>query len=484
MTGAGRLRLPGSLAEVESSPDGPKVGAFFDLDGTLIAGYSATHLAAERLRSRDLAPADVLRALGIAVGAGLGRAGFEDVLQLAADGWKGRNHDDLEEMGQRLFLQKLEGLVYPEMREFVRAHQRRGHTVVLCSSATSYQAEPVAAFLGIDRVLCNRFVVDDGVLTGEVQRPVLWGAGKANAVQRLATELEVDLGASYFYADGDEDAALMYLVGHPRPTNPGRRLARVAATRGWPVIALTSRGGGNAGPLVRTLAGLAALGPIATMGTAVGVTRWNRRAGLNMATPLWLDALFAINGVKLRVQGRENLWAQRPAVFIFNHRNNFDPFITGRLVERDFTAVAKKELAHHPVLGPFGKLADLAFIDRTDSASAVASLQAIQELAKKGLSIIVAPEGTRLDTTGVGPFKKGAFRIAMAAGIPIVPVVIRNAELIAPRNASAMHPGTVDVVVLPPIPVDDWTTTDLPERIEAIRAQYLETLRNWPDDAP
>ena len=61
MSGPPRLRLPGSLAEVEASPDGPKVGAFFDLDGTLIAGYSAGHLAAERLRSRDLGPAEVLR---------------------------------------------------------------------------------------------------------------------------------------------------------------------------------------------------------------------------------------------------------------------------------------------------------------------------------------------------------------------------------------------------------------------------------------
>ena len=481
MSAAAPLRLPGSLAEVEAGPDGPKVGAFFDLDGTLIAGYSAGHLASARLRSRDLGPAEVLRAVGVAVGAGLGRAGFEDLLQIAADAWRGRNHDDLEEMGQRLFLQKLEGLVYPEMREFVRAHQRRGHTVVLCSSATSYQAEPVAAFLGIDRVLCNRFVVHDGVLSGEIEQPVLWGAGKANAVQRLAAELEVDLGASYFYADGDEDAALMYLVGHPRPTNPGRRLARIAASRGWPVIALASRGGGRPGPRVRTAAGLAALAPIATLGAVVGVARWNRRTGLNLATPLWLDVLFAINGVKLRVQGRENLWAQRPAVFIFNHRNNFDPFITGRLVERDFTAVAKKELERHPVLGPFGKLADLAFIDRSDSASAIASLGAIQELAKKGLSVIVAPEGTRLDTTEVGPFKKGAFRMAMAAGIPIVPVVIRNSELIAARNASTMNPGTVDVVVLPPIPVDDWTVADLPARIESVRARYLETLRDWPE---
>jgi putative phosphoserine phosphatase / 1-acylglycerol-3-phosphate O-acyltransferase len=181
------------------------------------------------------------------------------------------------------------------------------------------------------------------------------------------------------------------------------------------------------------------------------------------------------------VTGREHLWEQRPAVFIFNHRNNFDPFMVARLVERDFTGVAKKEMASNPIAGALGRLADVAFIDRADSASAVASLQPVQELAKKGLSILIAPEGTRIDTTEVGPFKKGGFRMAMAAGIPIVPIVIRNAELVAARDGASLHPGTVDIAVLPPISVADWTLDDIDERIDGIRQLYLDTLRNWPD---
>src|SRR5439155_17916960 len=98
------------------------------------------------------------------------------------------------------------------------------------------------------------------------------------------------------------------------------------------------------------------------------------------------------------------------------------------------------------------------------------------------LSILMAPEGTRLDTTEVGPFKKGPFRIAMTVGIPIVPIVIRNAEFVASRNSSTINPGTVDVVVFPPIMVDDWTLDTLPERIAEIRQLYLDTLANWPID--
>ncbi len=70
----------------------------------------------------------------------------------------------------------------------------------------------------------------------------------------------------------------------------------------------------------------------------------------------------------------------------------------------------------------------------------------------------------------------------MAAGIPIVPIVIRNAEIVATRNSSTINPGTVDVAVFPPIPIDDWTLDTLPERIAEVRQAVLDTLADWPVD--
>jgi putative phosphoserine phosphatase/1-acylglycerol-3-phosphate O-acyltransferase len=61
-----------------------------------------------------------------------------------------------------------------------------------------------------------------------------------------------------------------------------------------------------------------------------------------------------------------------------------------------------------------------------------------------------------------------------------VPVVIRNAEIVASRNSTTINPGTVDVAVFPPIPVDDWTLDTLPEHIAAVRQLYLDTLADWP----
>jgi putative phosphoserine phosphatase / 1-acylglycerol-3-phosphate O-acyltransferase len=479
----GDLRLPGSVAEIMASPPGPRIGAFFDLDGTLVAGFTAVILTQERLRRRDMGVGELLSMIQAGLSHSLGRIEFEDLIGKAAAALAGRLIDDLEEIGERLFVQRIESRIYPEMRELVRAHTARGHTVVLSSSALTIQVNPVARFLGISNMLTNKFeTTEDGLLTGGVQKPILWGPGKAAAVQRFAAEHDIDLKESYFYADGDEDVALMYLVGNPRPTNPEGKMAAVAKRRGWPILRFNSRGPVGLRRQIRTMAGLGSMFPVAAGAVGIGVLTRSRRRGVNFFTSAFSQLSLAITGVHLNVIGAENLTAQRPAVFIFNHRNQVDPIITGALVRDNWTAVGKKELAKDPIMGTIGRAMDAAFIDRDDPAAAVESLHQIEELARKGLSIVIAPEGTRVDTTEVGPFKKGAFRIAMAVGIPIVPIVIRNAEIVAARNSSTINPGTVDVAVFPPIPVEDWTLDTLPDRIAEVRQLYLDTLANWPVD--
>jgi putative phosphoserine phosphatase / 1-acylglycerol-3-phosphate O-acyltransferase len=477
------LRLPGSVAEILASPPGPKIGAFFDLDGTLVAGFTAVILTQERLRRRDMGVGELLSMVQAGLNHTLGRIEFEDLIGKASSALRGRLLTDLEEIGERLFAQRIEGRIYPEMRELVRAHVARGHTVVLSSSALTIQVDPVARFLGITNMLTNKFETnEDGLLTGGVARPILWGPGKAAAVQRFAAEHDIDLKDSYFYADGDEDVALMYLVGNPRPTNPEGKMAAVAKRRGWPILKFNSRGGVGLRRQLRTLVGFSSMFPVAAGAVGIGVLTGNRRRGVNFFTSTFSQLVLATSGVHLNVIGKENLTAQRPAVFIFNHRNQVDPIISGALVRDNWVGVGKKELQNDPIMGTLGKLLDGVFIDRDDPVAAVETLHTVEERAKNGLSIVIAPEGTRLDTTEVGPFKKGPFRIAMAAGIPIIPIVIRNAEIVASRNSITINPGTVDVAVFPPIPVDDWTLETLPEHIAEVRQLYLDTLADWPVD--
>jgi putative phosphoserine phosphatase/1-acylglycerol-3-phosphate O-acyltransferase len=477
------LRLPGSVAEIMASPPGPKIGAFFDLDGTLVAGFTAVILTQERLRRRDMGVGELISMVTAGLNHQLGRIEFEELISKASGALRGRALSDLEEIGERLFNQKIESRIYPEMRELVRAHLARGHTVVLSSSALTIQVGPVARFLGILNTLTNKFETnDDGILTGGVLKPILWGPGKAAAVQKFAAENDIDLKDSYFYADGDEDVALMYLVGNPRPTNPEGKMAAVARRRGWPILQFTSRSGGGIGSQLRTLVGFGSLVPVAAGAVGIGLLTGSRRRGVNFFTSTFSQLLLTASGVHLNVIGAENLTAERPAVFIFNHRNQADPVISGALVRDNWIGVGKKELARDPIMGTLGKLLDGVFIDRDDATAAVESLHEVEERARKGLSIVIAPEGTRLDTTSVGPFKKGPFRMAMAVGIPIVPIVIRNAETVAARDSMTMNPGTVDVAVFPPISVKDWTLDTLTDRIAEVRQLYVDTLADWPVD--
>jgi putative phosphoserine phosphatase / 1-acylglycerol-3-phosphate O-acyltransferase len=478
-------RRAGPSAEVDASPKDPAIGAFFDLDGTLVAGYTAAAQTRDRLRRRDLRVLEFLTVVELAVQFRLGRRAFETLIEGSALTVRGRRAADIDEMGERIFRQSVTDLIYPEMRELVRAHQRRGHTVVLSSSALTNQVAPVAHYLGISYIVCNRLVADEqGILTGEVEQPVVWGPTKASGVQEFAAEHQVDLKASYFYADGDEDLSLMCLVGHPRPTNPGRLMTKVAVRRGWPIMVFGSRGSGGPIGLARRLASISSIGPLGVAALGVGLVRRNKRAGVNVLTRFWPGTVLALSGVKLNVTGAEHLTERRPAVFLFNLRNNVDVFLVAALVKDNWTGVADKELQSSRVFGRLGKLLDAAFVDREDPRTAVAALKPLEPAFRKGLSILIAPEGARLDTRSVGPFKKRAFLVAMATGLPVVPIVIRNSESVAGRNAVKLNPGTVDIAVLPPVSVKGWTLRNLRGRIEQVRGSYLETLADWPAPEP
>jgi putative phosphoserine phosphatase/1-acylglycerol-3-phosphate O-acyltransferase len=468
------------VAEIEAGPQGPKVGAFFDFDGTLIAGFSAAAFYEDRVRRREFSAGELIRTVLAVTEMTVLGTDVNKLMGVAISNWAGRSEDEVTEIFARLFHDRIAGMVYPEARELVQAHQRAGHTLALATSATRYQAAPLAEDLGVENVLCSEVEVVQGNFSGFFAGEVLWGPAKARAVKKLARRARVDLKRSYGYANGNEDVPFLEVVGNPRPLNPASGLERVAREQDWPVSRFSSRGRPGLRSAVRTGAALAGLGAAGGLGLAVGVLNRSRRQAANVATSIGPDLALALAGVELSVVGSENLWSERPAVFIFNHQSSIDVAVIGSLVRQDLTGVAKKELARDPRFALIGYVVDIAYVDRANSAQARAALEPAVDKLRSGVSIAIAPEGTRSATRRLGRFKKGAFHLAMQAGVPIVPVVIRNAGDVMWRGSFLIRPGTVDVAVLPPIPTDDWTVDDLDERIGAVRDEYIATLENWP----
>jgi putative phosphoserine phosphatase/1-acylglycerol-3-phosphate O-acyltransferase len=462
--------------EIRKGPSGPKVGAFFDLDQTLLAGFSAPAFFRERFVSGRMAPREIAEGLLGTLSFALGRTGFSGMMSAATAAYRGLAESVLEELGEEVFRKHLATQIYPESRALVSAHQAMGHTVSIVSSATRYQAAPLARDMGIRHLLCTRLAVERGIFTGEVVRPTCWGEGKVLAARELAARHDLDLEQSYFYTDSHEDLPLLEAVGRPRPLNPSRRLAQIAKERRWPVRRFTSRGRHGTGDLVRTGLVYASLVPSLWAGLAAGLVNRSRREAINVAGSLWGDLATSLAGIDLRVEGEQHLWSQRPAVFIFNHQSGLDAVLMMKLVRRDLTGVGKRELRRNPIFGPLFGAAGIVFVDRSDTKRAIEALRPAVDALREGRSLVIAPEGTRSPTPRPGRFKKGAFHMAMQAGVPIVPVVFRNVLDALPRDAFVVRPATIEAVVLPPVDTSSWRAADLDREIEAIRARYLRVL--------
>jgi putative phosphoserine phosphatase/1-acylglycerol-3-phosphate O-acyltransferase len=464
--------------EIVESPSGAQIGAFFDVDRTLVAGFSVVEFIRDAISSGRMGAVDLLGTVTAIAQFQFGQVGFSGFVAGTSAGLKGVSEAEFAAVAERVFQDRLAANVYPESRALVRAHLRKGHTVAVVSSATAYQIAPLARDLGIRHVLCTRLEVRDGRFTGGVLQPTCYGEGKAAAARDLAAAHGVDLERSYFYSDSDEDLPLLAAVGKPRPTNPNTRLRSIAAERGWPVRSFSSRGIPGPTAILRTSLAVGGMLPSFLLGLPAFLLDGSWRRTVNVAGSVWGEIGTALAGVDVRVTGEDHLWSHRPAVFIFNHQSAIEMLLLCKLLRRDFVGVAKSELRHNPIFGPAFMLAGSVFIDRADRDQAIRALEPAIEALRRGLSVAIAPEGTRSATAKLGRFKKGAFRLAMAAGVPIVPIVFKNALDALPKHALFVRPATIEVVVHRPIPTHEWTPKDLERRVSSVRRLYERTLRD------
>ena len=472
---AGSGELEALIAAIRSGPQGADIGAFFDL-----SAVADLHTMAGR-RFRD--PGSATAGLLFEQLRHSGDSSGPDLLERLGGHATGSTPAELAAQGERVFKRGWYDRVYPEVWRLVREHFAAGHTVTLTGTVTEYQLHPVAAALEIGHTLGARPTVAGGRFTGGFDGPLPFGPDKAAMVADFATAHDIDLRRSYVYTGSATDLPLLSGVGTAVPIAPDTTLAAAAADHGWSRPAVAARTSPTVADRLRTVLGFAALLGGALFGVLSRAYTRDRRTMSDALMRYGTGWPLRLCGIRLRITGAEYARSPRPAVFLFNHQSQFDVLIVPAVLGAGVTGVGKKELIRHPVFGPLMRFVGVTFIDRSNTDRAKASLAPVVHTLGDGLSIAIAPEGTRSYTSQPGMFKKGAFHIAAQAGVPVIPVVIRNAADIGRRDSMIARPGTVDIAILPPIDSTGWDPADLAREVAAVRQRYLDTLRNWPPAA-
>ena len=212
------------------------IGAFFDMDNTVLRGSSG-RLYLQYMRRKGLLSWP--RWLAITGQVGLYVAGVTSFPQLMArlmTQVAGADEAEAWRISAVWFDEMLRDYIAPAARERITWHRQQGHRVAIVSASTPYAVSPVAHDLGLGNdYLATRLEVVSGRFTGEVIEPPCYGAGKVTLAQTYSTQHNLDLKASYFYTDSHHDLPLLEAVGCPVAVNPNRKLEGIAAERHWPV---------------------------------------------------------------------------------------------------------------------------------------------------------------------------------------------------------------------------------------------------------
>lgn len=195
----------------------------------------------------------------------------------------------------------------------------------------------------------------------------------------------------------------------------------------------------------------------------------------------WSRWLLRASGCKVTVQGLGNIAPDRPQIIVSNHVSHVDVISLAANIPKRFRFVAKKELGRIPLFGTAWKAAGHISVDRSDRASAVASLDAAGRLVRQDSSaVVIFPEGTRSVTGELQEFKKGAFMLALRAGIEIVPAAVLGTRRILPKGAWRLRAGPVIVRFGAPIDTAHYDEENRDALIEVVRGRIEQLLEAAP----
>lgn len=253
------------------------IGAFFDLDRTVMSGASTYYFAKAAVKSGFYSRRLLLR--GAWKTFWFKRHGASDEQSEAARDQvlaavQGRTRAGLEALLPEVLGPILLN-VYPEIYRRILEHERSGVPTYLCSASPIEVVEPVSRALGMSGALATRAETDaDGTYTGRLIGPFCYAAGKVTAMENEALRIELDLDRSWAYSDSMSDRPMLERVGHPVAVNPDRALRALALEREWEILRVEPRHGMRAAIGAGIITGGAGVG----FGTAWLLRRMSRRS--------------------------------------------------------------------------------------------------------------------------------------------------------------------------------------------------------------
>ncbi len=180
----------------------------------------------------------------------------------------------------------------------------------------------------------------------------------------------------------------------------------------------------------------------------------------------------------IKKTGIENIKKDTSYIVVANHQSQLDIFAIYGWLPIDFRWVMKMELRKVPFLGYFCYIAGHIFIDRSNSASALESINKAKEKIKNGISILFFPEGTRTTTRELLPFKKGAFKFALDTNLPILPVTLIGTMDILPSNTMDLFPGKAKMIIHEPIDISPYNEENMQDLMDKVRTIFETTIKN------
>jgi len=178
----------------------------------------------------------------------------------------------------------------------------------------------------------------------------------------------------------------------------------------------------------------------------------------------------------LKVKGRENIIPGQSYIVVANHQSQYDIFVIYGWLPLDFRWVMKIQLRKIPFLGFACYRLGHIFIDRSNTQSALDSINAAKDRIKNGTSVLFFPEGTRSNDGKLKQFKKGAFKLAIDMRLPVLPVSISGTKNILPNKSAALFPGRAKLVINKPVSVEGYSNENIDDLISRVRDSLQKGL--------